>query len=155
VTAGRHLTVTQKITDDLCALLSKGEFFAHACAAVGVPPRTAHRWFDRGQEDDAPEELVAFWQACARARADGERALIEQLLTMAEDKSSKDWKAIAWKLERLRGEIFHLTTKTELSGPGGKPIQISTGKEITAMTTEEVRALARGETRPSTGAGGS
>lgn len=148
---GRPLTVTPEITGALCELLQKGEFFAHACAVVGVPPRTAHRWFERGQEDDAPDELVAFWQACARARAEGEKALVEQLLSMAEDKSSKDWKAIAWKLERLRGEIFHLTTKTELSGPGGKPIQIATGKDITAMTTEEVRALARGESRPSAG----
>jgi len=123
---GRPRILTEKITEAICASLARGEFAGHACVDAGVSERSFYRWMAEGEKEDASEDMARFWQACARARVEGERFLLAKLDVAAANKQTEDWKAIAWRLERLNQDRYHLKAKTEISGPDGAAIEVKT-----------------------------
>ena len=122
VKRGRPTKLTSELQEKLCALLSEGWFLRHACAEVEIDEHTALDWIKAGQSETASQELQDFSSTCTRARASGERKLLEEMHAFAVE--SLDWKMTAWKLERLNREVYHLSTKTEVTGANGGPIQV-------------------------------
>ena len=61
----------------------------------------------------------------ARAREDGEKALLTEMRGMAHQSRNKDWKAIAWLLERLRPGRHRETRRTEVTGAEGGPVAVT------------------------------
>lgn len=120
---GRPTKLTPELQAKLCGLLREGKFFRHACNACGVDENTVNGWLSKAKEPGASQELIDFSVACVRARDEGEQRLIENMRTMAIEKL--DWKQEAWILERMNPKQYHLTTKSEISGPEGGAIQIS------------------------------
>lgn len=121
--AGRPSKLTPELQEKLCGFLRQGRFLRHACAECNVDEATVQRWLSDAESDGASLELVEFRDACARARADGEKVHLDAMETMVLEKL--DWKQRAWLLERLNPRAYHLTNKTELSGPDGGAIQVS------------------------------
>lgn len=79
---GRPSLYTPEVVETICEGLSKGIPLTVICAEEGMPaPRTVRDW-----EADMPDVAAAI----ARARADGEVALAEQCLTIADDEQH-DW----------------------------------------------------------------
>lgn len=121
--AGRPSKLTPELQEKLCGFLRQGWFFRHACAECEVDEDTVNGWLADAKSADADPDKVAFSVACARARAEGERFHLDAMHTMAVVKL--DYKSRTWVLERLNPKAFHLTNKTELSGPDGGAIQVS------------------------------
>jgi len=119
----RPTKLTPELQAKLCALLEAEWYMVHACAEVGIHPDTVYGWIREAASDTASADIIEFSVACARARAKGERSILERMELFAQEKKEKDWKVLSWKLERLRQDVFHLTTKTELSGPNGGPVE--------------------------------
>ncbi len=99
--------------------LREGLYPAHAAARAGCQPDTLEEWRKLGRKDpDGP--YGEFSRACLRAKMDGEAALVSRLI------HGDDISKIPWYLERLNPARFHLSQKTELSGPAGGPVKIET-----------------------------
>ncbi len=108
----RPARLTPKLQAVLCGALERGAFLHHACALAGVHRDTVHRWLRAGEADDATDAQRDFSAAVALARVKGERYLLECMHRAAEPtiagERQGDWRAIAWTLERLNPEKFHL-----------------------------------------------
>jgi hypothetical protein len=120
--AGRPTKLTNELREKLCNLISDGWFINHACAEVGITFETYNTWANDGKEPDASEELKIFSESCARARAKAEQSVLEKAETAMTE--GLDWKFYEWKLRVMNPKQYHLPTKTELSGPDGKPVQM-------------------------------
>ncbi len=85
----------------ICEAFRVGASVAHAAKYAGVSRKTLQRWIKRGktQENSACRQL---WQDIEKARAE----LVISLLLRINHAASKNWKAAAWKLERLYPKLY-------------------------------------------------
>lgn len=93
------------------ALMTAGNYLETAAAAVGVDPRNLRHWLRKGARGVEPYKQFA---------ADVERAMGEAetaALAMLRAHGRKDWRALAWWLERTRpvryGQTLAVTTKVD------------------------------------------
>jgi len=133
---GRPTKLTAELSDQLCALLADGWFLDHACAEVGVSRPTVETWMAKGEAEDADELHAGFLASCLRARAAGERKYLDRIDDIAEETSrqygqgegrSRDWKAHAWRLERMNPSRYKETRRTEITGANGGPVVMEKG----------------------------
>jgi hypothetical protein len=90
--AHRKTALTPAVAEQLALMLRAGVPLATAAAAVNVPRPTLYRWLAR------PEPMfVAFADRVERARAEGEAALVLQIVR----ESATRWQSAAWLLERI------------------------------------------------------
>jgi hypothetical protein len=95
--AHRKTTLTPQLGERLALMLRSGVPLATAAAAVNVSRATLYRWLAR------PEPLyVAFREQIEKARAQGEVALVHQIVRESEER----WESAASLLERLDPEQF-------------------------------------------------
>jgi hypothetical protein len=139
-TRGRPLLLTPELQRRLCGSVRTGVPMSTSCQLVGVDYSTVRRWLGLGKKENEGV-FHDFYLAFTRAKAVAERRLVKTIVTAGPE----DWKAAAWLLERRHPDKYGKTTRTEISGPKGKPIQITSGRPLVEMTDEEVRALARGD----------
>ena len=122
------------LTEDLVARLevrlARGEFLAVACELEGCKADTVDHWL-RGGAPEGVAEAPALISRLARARAAGELALLERARAVRDE--GGDWKLETWTLERLRPSRYRETTRTELTGAEGGPVEV-------ARVAAEVRA---------------
>lgn len=135
----RPTLCTEETTDEIARLLRDEYTIEAACNHVGITSRSYHNWMDRGVKEynrlvslyengDLTDEEIqadphtirewpyfAFFQSCARARADCERAIMERIEIKSNDKKEVDYKADTWKAEKM---FLHLrgSLKVEHSG---------------------------------------
>lgn len=85
----------------LLKLRAKGLSNSAACALAGIKERTLYGWKERGDEGEEP--YATFVEAYYAAGAKCERALLA-----AVDKAAfnEDWRAAAWRLERLNRAAY-------------------------------------------------
>ena len=128
------------LTEDLVARLevrlARGEFVAVACELEGCKADTVDHWLRGGAPEGvagAPELISRL----ARARAAGELALLERARAVRDD--GGDWKLETWTLERLRPSRYRETTRTELTGAEGGPVEVA---QVAAQVREKLRRLA-------------
>lgn len=95
--AKSHTTLlTPAVKTTICRALSAANTVTTACALAGIGERTFHDWMQRGEREDRGE-FHAFFAAVSRARAKAKAALVRRIVAAAQ----RDWRAAAWKLERL------------------------------------------------------
>lgn len=87
------------------ALLRNGNYIETSCRASGLSVSTYYGWVERGEADVEAEldtPYAQFSQACARARAEGEAVLVQEVRAASRgtERQPGDWKAAAWMLER-------------------------------------------------------
>lgn len=135
-TMGRPTKLTAELSDQLCALLADGWFLDHACAEVGVSRKVVYEWLEAAEKADASDLHTEFRDACERARSAGERKYLDRIADIAEESSvqygrgegkSRDWKAHAWRLERMNPSRYKETRRTEITGANGGPVVMEKG----------------------------
>lgn len=127
---GRLSLLTPEVQETICKYLSQGNFIETAAAAVGIDQSTLRRWLSRGRREMKrlavaphteadPVELpyLEFCKAADRAEAQAE----VEGLAMLSAHGYKDWKALAWRLERKSFNRWGRRQAIEHSGPDGKP----------------------------------
>ncbi len=82
--------------------------------SAGVPPRTVRNWLEKGEilaDEDLPvgsaaAQYQAFWRGHEKARAKFEALHAGNINSKATTKSSGEWTASAWMLERRRSKDY-------------------------------------------------
>jgi transposase len=81
-----------------------------------------------------------FGAQCATARAQLEATMLARIEIASQE--PKTWQAAAWKLERLWPDQYGRSTRLEVTGKGGGPIE---HMDVSKMSTEELRKIVSGE----------
>jgi hypothetical protein len=102
---GRRSLITKPIERRILALLRRGLPVGTACASLGLPDRTFHRYCARN---------ATFLAATQRARAQGRVRIVDSIL------NDRDWRSKAWYLERTAPDEFGRCAERELPLPEGK-----------------------------------
>src|SRR3990167_9010608 len=98
--------LTPELSDRIVAMVRTGVFYQDAAAAAGIHRTTLRTWIRRGSGGEEPyvqfaqDIELAFDQASAR------------ILTGIAKAGKESWQALAWILERTRGETYRLKTST-------------------------------------------
>lgn len=103
--------------------LADGCYLETAAAAAGLRKETLHDWLRWGNEGRQP--YADFLAQATQARATAEARDVAFI------GKSDDWRAHAWRLERMHGKAYAGVTVTEAR------------LEVDARTTEEITARAR------------
>ena len=102
---GRPSKLTKELMDAAVAYVAKGCYIETACQAVGIGRSTMHEWLRWGHEGREP--YATFADTMLRARAVAEADDVSYI------KSDKDWRARAWRLEKMHGRDYAGVTVTE------------------------------------------
>jgi len=119
---------SQKVADELCALVAGGMSLRNACTQPGMPDkRTVLRWLASG---DRPEFVVAYQGAFA-AQADSieeDMADIESKLMRGRMDSKRAKVALwsmQWRAERRAPKKYGTKIQQEITGRDGGPVVIA------------------------------
>lgn len=128
---GRPSVFNQERADRLLQAVRGGNYLETAARYAGISYATLRRWILKADDPSAPEEYREFKEALEKARADAEVAALAKIQKAASDGA---WPAAAWYLERSWPDRWGKrdTSRIELVGEGGGPVQIVAGIEINA-----------------------
>lgn len=116
---GRPTKLTDEVASSVLDLLRRGNYLETAAIMSGVDPSTVRGWLKRGREAKSGA-YRDFFAAVRRAIV---RPEIEDTETIRKAAAS-DWRAAAWRLEhRYPQRWARKTTKHEVTGKGGSPLQ--------------------------------
>ncbi len=112
---GRKLTLTPEVQAEIEQILKEGHYQKIAYELVGIPHRTYYQWITWGEEAEekqnngeklttTEETYMHFMHTVKKAIVWGLRRDVNRIDISGE----KDWKAIAWKLERMHPDMFAL-----------------------------------------------
>lgn len=101
--------------------LRSGAFVKTAAQANGISESTLQYWIGRADDPDADPIYSEFSEAFRRARATAEADAVRLIV----EAGRKEWRALAWFLERSFPEHYGKRTKTELTGAQGGPITLA------------------------------
>lgn len=90
----------------------------YAGAAAGVDYTTIHEWEERGAKGEEP--FATFARAMKDARSQHIAMRLQQI-----ESGKGDWKRHAWLLERLEPMTFGPTSRTQVTGADGGPLQMA------------------------------
>lgn len=118
-TPGRKPKLDRQTETRLLALLKAGVPKEVACAGVGIASRTLRIWMERARNGE--EKYEEFADKVEAAQAEAQAAMLVKIRKFGD----KDWKAMAWVLERVFSETYGYKsqTKAELTGKDGSPLQ--------------------------------
>jgi transposase len=115
---GARTRLTNELRDQVVEYLRAGNTIRTSTSAAGISHDTHYEWMKRGEAGEKP--FADYSDAVTRAI---ETAEIRNV-TLIQRHAQTDWRAAAWYLERSRREEWGKTTRTEISGPDGGPIEI-------------------------------
>jgi transposase len=118
---GRPSKLTQKVAARIEELLVAGCSMREVATVVGLDYSTVKKWLQRGREAKSGE-YFAFFTRVTRARERCTASLTEFIQKAAPE----DWRAAAWMLERRAPKRWTKTQSVEVSGKGGRPIELQT-----------------------------
>lgn len=108
-TPGRKPKLTPELETRLLALLRAGVPKEVACAGVGIDSRTLRVWMGRAR--DGEEKFEDFANKLEIAQAEAQSSMLVQIRKAG----SKDWKALAWFLERCFSERYGYKSQVKVS----------------------------------------
>jgi hypothetical protein len=111
----RPTKLSEEVEKAICDAIEAGSTYAAAAEAAGIAVSTFNDWL----KDERPR-FVQFSEAVRRANA---RFMTEGLRRIKEA-GRKDWRAIAWSLERRLPEYFGQQSKVEVNHNGNLEIGI-------------------------------
>ena len=116
---GRPSKLTPERAKRIIDALAVGNTRTCAVAYAGIWFQTFLDWLARGETEKAGR-YHDFYEAVKKAEADAEFANVIIIRKAA----IINWQAAAWWLERRRHQDWMKREHTELSGPGGAPVQV-------------------------------
>ncbi len=97
----RPTKLTLEVERRLVHAISQGVPYKAACEYAGISYQTFLNWKKRAQSDD-DGRFIEFFDHIQKAR--GQAAVL--LLTEIEKATKRNWRAAAWKLERMYPHLF-------------------------------------------------
>jgi hypothetical protein len=169
---GRASLLTDETQTNICNALRAGNFREIAAGAFGVAPSTLYRWLDLGKPDRpcvTPEESAKqrdagpcaeaaagrphppgtcpdlsrhrdFRQAVERAEHEHEVRAVTEITQAGKRDADAHWKILRAKYP----ERWNVPQRTEIAGPGGGAIVLTTPREEMLARIEQVRRRAIG-----------
>lgn len=128
---GRPTKLTPEIQRAIVSALEAGNYQDDSAAFAGISTSALYNWIARGRAErerieaggkptksEAP--FVEFVDAVESARA---KAAVRHVANIAKAANEGAWQASAWYLERSYPQKWGRINRTEISGPGGGPIE--------------------------------
>lgn len=146
---GRPSLLTDETARGFHAALRSGVPVEVAAAHVKVAAVTVREWLTIGRKAraraDRGETLTDHEEACRTFADETEAVYAETHVLLAGrivQASSKDWKSAAWMLQRRHPETWNLPERVEVSGPGGRPIEVAEveARVLEVLTVEALEA---------------
>lgn len=133
---GRPTKLTRDMHDQIVDHVRQGNYIDTAAALCGVTRESITNWVRRGRE--AKHGVYReFFIAITRAQAETEM----RLLALIDGQAAGDWRAAAWRLERIRRSRYSEKKRLEHTGRRGGPIET---RDLKRMSSEELEVIARG-----------
>lgn len=101
----RPLLMTDEVVEQLCKLISLGNYEGVAAQAVGISRATLIDWKKRGKKS-THGMYREFWLRFQKAKAEFITRATARIQKIAFDADSKSWQALAWMLERRYPELY-------------------------------------------------
>lgn len=95
---------TDQIISEITHYVKRGVAVKYAAEASGISEDCFHLWMKRGKkdhEDENPSQYCKFFRSIAKVRAEFVQEAIENIKKAG--RSSKNWQANSWLLEKLYG----------------------------------------------------
>lgn len=108
-TRGRKPKLNKKAEQQLILLAEAGVPKEVACAVVGIDSRTLRIWMERARAGEAPFVALASKLETAQAKAQS------SILVKIRKAGDRDWKALAWVLERCFSERYGYKSQVKVS----------------------------------------
>lgn len=105
---GRKPKLNKELTRQLILLASNGVPKEIACAVVGIESRTLRLWLEKGRAGD--KRFSNLERDLEQAEAKAQSSMLMQIRKAG----GRDWKAIAWLLERCFSEKFGYRAQTKV-----------------------------------------
>ena len=116
------IATQRKISHELalafCALVESGMPIGRCCDLLHITESSYRRWVDKAKAGEEP--YIGFVRMLAAADA----RKTARLLSGIEEQGKKDWKALAWILERSNKEEFGKTSKVDVSHQVSGKVQV-------------------------------
>ena len=106
---GRKPKLNRETETRLLSLLRAGVPREVACAGVGIDSRTLRIWLTKARSGEA--RFVEFAGKVESAQAEAQSSMLVQIRKAG----AKDWKAIAWMLERVFSERYGYKSQVKIS----------------------------------------
>lgn len=108
-TPGRKPKLNRETETRLLSLLRAGVPKEVACAGVGIDSRTLRIWLTRARAGEVKYQEFADKLEAAQAEAQS------SMLVQIRKHGAKDWKAVAWMLERVFSERYGYKSQVKIS----------------------------------------
>jgi len=95
LSAGRKPKLTKELQDQICRLISAGNYIKTACQASGISEQTFNNWKNWG-EKQSKGVYFEFLESVKKAEA----TAIAKNVTVIQLATRESWQAAAWWLER-------------------------------------------------------
>ena len=122
---GRRTKLTPETQEKIITAIRAGNYANVAAQYAGIHESTFYDWIVRGEA--AKGGIYAeFAEAVKKAEADAEARHVLNITNA----SKKEWTASAWYLERKHSDRWGRKERREITGPGGKPVELSLVERI-------------------------
>lgn len=108
-TPGRKPRLTREFEERIISLLTAGVPKEVACAGVGIDSRTLRIWHDRARAGE--KKYVDFWEHIEEAIAKAQASMLVKIRKHGD----RDWKALAWFMERVWSERYGYKSQVKVS----------------------------------------
>ena len=93
--------------------IAQGLTINNACQATGISRKTYYLWYTQGKQD-SEKEIKSLQQTLYDAIPDAQSLCEQMYLQRIADAGKKDWRAIAWILERTNPKTYGRHTPTPI-----------------------------------------
>ena len=124
---GRKLKLTPELQTRVVNAIKAGNYAFIAAEMAGISKTTYYRWLETAEKPNAEAKYRDFRDAVKEAEAQAEVASVALIRQAAQNGT---WQAAAWYLERKHADRWGRNDKVrqEVSGPEGKPIEVTDAK---------------------------
>lgn len=99
---------SDKVANKILEGLRNGEYVIQVCADAGITRRAFYDWVNQGTAAKSGKKKE-FAEAVKLAREEGKSKLVKRLDAYAT--AEKDWRGVAWRLERLAPAEFAINSE--------------------------------------------
>ena len=148
---GRPTKLTEERANRIISMIAAGSYAHVAAKANGIAESTFYDWMSRGQKADRdddgnlldPDRDSVFAEFSERVKEAEATAEIRNLALIQTAAGNGTWQAAAWYLERKYADRWgrkdHI--RSEVSGPGGGPIEVDTEAALLAFLDQRAGQL--------------
>lgn len=124
--SGRPTKFDEEVASRVVLMVRAGNYLETAASASGVSPSTLREWLRTGRRA-GKGKLFDFAERVDKALAESEAMDVNKMLQHGQ----KDWRALAWRLERRFPDRWREVSESRQTGKDGGPIEVEAKMEVT------------------------